>query len=434
MLYFSCKFFLNCYSSSVQKEIFHFDNFEYQEDKKQLLLRYSCAEYKFTERINFPKTDFVSSVSDELLNKAFTSAELDIGDIKLSKNEADFFYSFCVKGLGEFSYRNNISLKDAIKFPYDEKQRISLQEEDINLPETCAVLIGGGKDSIVSNTSNIPRPIKDTFETAELPSLITERKIDPIFFEPDFSKKVLNGHIPITGIIAFITLATGMLCGFKYAVLSNERSANEGNTEFDGMIVNHQWSKSFELEQAFSKLISENITKEFKYFSFLRPLSEIKIIELFSRFEKYHPIFTSCNHTFKFNEKNRIDRWCSNCDKCRFVFLMLAPFLSKQKLENIFGKDLLDDETQGDGYRELLGLKNIKPFECVGEIEESLLAFLMLMQKDDFKNDTIIKLLKDEVLEKHKDVSAEELMNRYMKPADKYLLPAKFKEILYAAL
>ena len=73
-----------------------------------------------------------------------------------------------------------------------------------------------------------------------------------------------------------------MLYDFSDAVLSNERSANAGNTEKDGRIVNHQWSKSLEFEKAFQQLTAP-VIKDFRYFSLLRPLSELAIAKLFSR-------------------------------------------------------------------------------------------------------------------------------------------------------
>ena len=35
--------------------------------------------------------------------------------------------------------------------------------------------------------------------------------------------------------------------------------------------------------------------------------------------------------------------WCGECPKCHFVFLIFAPFMAKDRLLSIFGKNLLDD-------------------------------------------------------------------------------------------
>ena len=132
--------------------------------------------------------------------------------------------------------------------------------------------------------------------------------------------------------------------------------------------------------------------------SLLRPLSEFHIARLFSqRCSAFFDVFTSCNRAFKLDEKTRIDRWCGHCDKCRFVFLILAPFMDKEKLVRCIGKNLLDDETQLDGFEELLGLKGHKPFECVGEIEESRIAFDLLAHHEHWKNDKVIIRLASQI-------------------------------------
>ncbi len=47
-------------------------------------------------------------------------------------------------------------------------------------------------------------------------------------------------------------------------------------------------------------------------------------------------------------------------------------------MTRIFGRDLFADPAQVPGYLELLGIDAHKPFECVGEVEESLVALSML--------------------------------------------------------
>ena len=58
-----------------------------------------------------------------------------------------------------------------------------------------------------------------------------------------------NVHVPITGIIAFVLYTSAYLYNYKYIVMSNELSANDGNFSWEGFEVNHQYSKSLELEK-----------------------------------------------------------------------------------------------------------------------------------------------------------------------------------------
>jgi hypothetical protein len=88
-----------------------------------------------------------------------------------------------------------------------------------------------------------------------------------------------------------------------------------------------------------------------------------------------------------------VERWCGHCPKCRFVFLVLAPFLPRERLTGIFGADLLADPAQLAGYRELLGLTGFKPFECVGEIEESQVALVLVARSGQWEGAAVIDTL-----------------------------------------
>ena len=81
------------------------------------------------------------------------------------------------------------------------------------------------------------------------------------------------------------------------------------------------------------------------------------------------------------------------------MFLGLAPFLEKKQLLEIFDKNLLDDLSQKQGFEELLGIKGFKPFECVGEIQESQMAFNLIKNKADWQNDTLIQAFSQNVPE-----------------------------------
>ncbi|MDH5489842.1 MAG: hypothetical protein OEX17_07940, partial [Rhodospirillaceae bacterium] len=108
-------------------------------------------------------------------------------------------------------------------------------------------------------------------------------------------------------------------------------------------------------------------------------------------------VFTSCNKSYRIDDAMVDKRWCCDCPKCRFVFLVLAPFMEKRRLIKIFGKDMLDDASQIDGFRELLGLKGHKPWECVGEILESGAAFNAIAAKPEWAETAVIKAISPEM-------------------------------------
>ena len=150
--------------------------------------------------------------------------------------------------------------------------------------------------------------------------------------------------------------------------------------------------------------MAENINKEVQYFSFLRPLSELQIAKLFSEFEAYHPVFRSCN------VGSKTDSWCGHCPKCLFTWIILSPFLPKEKLVSIFGKDLMSDSSLQPILEELNGTAAVKPFECVGTVEE-------------------VRACMDAVEGKREEV--EQILNRFN---HEHFLPEKFEQILKTRL
>ena len=155
-----------------------------------------------------------------------------------------------------------------------------------------------------------------------------------------------------------------------------ERSASEETVVVDGVPVNHQYSKSRDFELPLADLIRTTVAPDLTYGSALRPYSELAISRAFARLTKYHGTFCSCNTAFR-QDADRGDRWCGHCPKCRFVALMLAPFLEPDRLAAIIGTDLFADPDQVPGFAALMSDVD-KPFECVGERRESAAALRLL--------------------------------------------------------
>jgi hypothetical protein len=184
--------------------------------------------------------------------------------------------------------------------------------------------------------------------------------------------------------------------GCDAVAMSNEHSASAANLSLDGVDINHQYSKSFEFEQDFAQYLERFVSPSIRYFSLLRPLSEIEIARRFSKYPEYFGVFRSCNTAFRQAREARGRHWCCNCPKCRFVFLALSPFVPKPDLIEIFGRNLLDDETQSEGFAELCGLHANKPFECVGETSESAGVISHLTGHPDWCGDRVVRRLNQE--------------------------------------
>lgn len=284
-------------------------------------------------------------------------------------------------GLGEFMYRNGIEISEDELVTVESTAGTSERLHDLRSYDGFLVPVGGGKDSVVSlellKNENIETVCIDgTAGTSSINAVIDicdhkqgsyrmKRTLDRKLIELN-KEGFLNGHTPFSAIVAFSTVIAAYITGRKYIALSNETSANESTVP--GSFVNHQYSKSLEFEQDFDRYFESVTDSDIHYFSFLRPLTEIQIAAIFSGFTKYHMAFRSCNR----GAKEGI--WCGNCPKCLFVYIILSPFLSEDELVSIFGEKLLDKDSLDKDFRELTGIDENKPFECVGTRSEVMVA------------------------------------------------------------
>lgn len=310
-------------------------------------------------------------------------------------------------GLAEFAWRNGLDLRDHARFIVDDPPApaaVATMADDASVPpRRSLVAIGGGKDSLVSIellrhqgeqmrlfwVGQSPLIAAVAARTG-LPVLNISRRLAPELFE--FNRLgAWNGHIPVTAINSAIGVLAAVLYGYDAVVFSNEHSASAATLEADGYSVNHQWSKGFAFEQAFAALVRDTVWPQLGYFSLLRPFSELAVTARFAAMTGYHQHFSSCNRNFRILGERPAGRWCGECPKCQFVFLALAPFLPKPALVRIFGRNLLDDPAQAAGFDALLEWQAHKPFECVGEAEESRAAFAALAGRAEWREDTLVK-------------------------------------------
>ncbi|MDY7085482.1 MAG: hypothetical protein SYR96_10285 [Actinomycetota bacterium] len=299
---------------------------------------------------------------------------------------ADFLTAVYTKGMAEYAYRNQ--LPHVLELVVETPGVLPAATPVDNSQGRPLSAVGGGKDSIVTLEilraaglgpvpfSVNPNPVIANVNAASgLSALAARRKLDPGLFELN-KAGALNGHIPVTAINSLIAIATAVWHGLGPVVMSNERSASDPNLIWNGHEVNHQWSKGVEAEGLLRAAVTAHAGLTEPYFSLLRSLSELHIAQLFARHTQYDDVVTSCNKAFKLHDPTA--RWCGDCPKCRFVYLAMAPAMDRARLNKIFGHDLFADTAQLPGFLELLGIDAHKPFECVGEVEESLVALSML--------------------------------------------------------
>ncbi|CBA15554.1 UDP-N-acetyl-alpha-D-muramoyl-L-alanyl-L-glutamate epimerase [Xanthomonas albilineans] len=332
--------------------------------------------------------------------KAAVPERIVIDDYTIDAETAALLDSVYLHGLGEFAYRNGLDLRARIRFPALASS--DAEAVDLGLSDRALVAIGGGKDSLVSIEALRAAGVAQTVawiggsqliracaERTGLPTLSIGRALAPELFELN-RQGAWNGHIPVTAVNSAILVFAALLHDAGQVVFSNERSASYGSQIAGTGEVNHQWSKGWAFEQAFGAHVQRYVAADLRYYSLLRPLSELAVARQFAKNDHYDAHFSSCNRNFHILGERPAHRWCGICPKCHFVFLALAPFMPKTRLVQIFGRNLLDDATQAPGFDALLEFQDHKPFECVGEGRESRAAMATLATRAEWKEDALV--------------------------------------------
>jgi UDP-N-acetyl-alpha-D-muramoyl-L-alanyl-L-glutamate epimerase len=420
--------------------VFRYEGFATDAERGRLTCRYSLDGREFTELVSLdpgPRWDtpaaqaaarIVYLLAGVSYYKTAAPPVIDLGEVALTEREQAFLYEFYRSGLAEYAYRNGLDLSDLrIEAPARAAQPAGGGGEPPvtgPLPQPAPegshrrplIPFGGGIDSIVTvegvreRTADIAlfvvsRPgnrfaaIERPAAVSGLPVIRAGREIDPQLLR---SRELgfRNGHVPVTGIISAIAILAATLGGRDAVVMSNEWSASVPTLELDGWPVNHQWSKSAAFEASFRDLVGAQPGLP-DYFSALRDRTELWVGEKFAALTQYHGTFRSCNRAFHLDSSRRLDHWCGQCDKCCFIDLILAPFMSAEQLRNVFaadggGAEPLDDPALKPKFQTLLG-SGTKPFECVGEVNECRAAVVLAANRPDRAQTTLLAELAADV-------------------------------------
>ena len=432
---------------------FIYNNYKIWDENNRICIEYDFEIEnltKFNPRIEILKKEFEfkdinsNKVKNIVFNlgmieaisyfKSTCSPQFIIKCGKLDEFQEKWFKKIFYLGLGEFRYVNNIKVLEENFVDFiSEGENLEIVEETDNL-DGIIIPVGGGKDSNVTlellkkykekslvfriGKNKVSTECAETAGFEDNKVIEIKRAIDKNLIELN-SKGFLNGHTPFSAMVAFLTYLCSYLLGKKYVALSNEASANESNIE--GQNINHQYSKTIEFENDFREYARDYLMGNVEYFSMLRPISELQIAKLFSKFENYHQIFKSCN----VGSKQEPWKWCCSCPKCLFVYTILSPFLYKEKLVNIFGEDLFEREDLLKTFIELCGFGETKPFECVGTYSEIRYSISEVIRKLDSNETKLPYLLK--YYKQHFELSEEDLLNYYN---HEHNVPEEFEKLL----
>jgi hypothetical protein len=340
--------------------------------------------------------------------KAGAARRIDVGATPLGTQGRRLLKAALVDGLGEFAYRNQLALSDVT---IEGLVGVDTYERFVD-PSRVLTPFGGGIDSVVTTEKLRGRvdqslfvvspsagrfaPLEETAALSGCDVIRASRTLDPQIVRGDES--FYNGHVPVTTMITLLAAVAAVASDRGGVALSNEHSSSVANLRWHNSDVNHQWSKSWNAERLIASAIAERVGEELVVASFLRDRSELWVAEEFSRLTQYHHVFRSCNRAFHQTPDQRATQWCGECDKCLFVNLVLAPFLSRADLWAIFSCEPLSDSRREGQLRTLVGLgKEHKPFECVGDPDESAVALKAVSQLEEWRDVTVLHELANEL-------------------------------------
>ncbi|HPR57804.1 MAG TPA: hypothetical protein PK915_05475 [Bacteroidales bacterium] len=438
---------------------FTFEKFDISWSANQLKIKYLyslASVYHFEPVLLFSlKPNFVSDFNENLIkNLAFQIGLVELVSywkaacppkviIKcgyLEEDQKNWWKKLYFNGLGEFFYLNGLQPDFADFMEISCVNQNKYQTANYPASPKMLVPVGGGKDSAVTlelmkktEFEVIPfiiNPRQASIATAKAAGFdenelfITNRTIDKTLLKLN-DEGFLNGHTPFSAVVAFTSLLATAITGCRFIGLSNESSANEPTIPHTG--INHQYSKSLDFERDFRQYASKYLTTSTEYFSLLRPYNELQIGKIFSTLSHQFPHFKSCN------AGSKTDTWCGKCPKCLFTWIILAPFVEQTVLENIFGKNLLNDLSLLPVFEQLTGLQEEKPFECVGTIDEVNAALILTLKKSSAES--LPKLLEyyqnSDAYKKYKLMEVSKLLDT-LNP--NHFVPARFMKVLEEAI
>ncbi len=408
-------------------QTFVFERYDFDTDSNTATFHYSFDEtIHFSERVHFVRAnDYDVAALDRALQlsfvlagvsyyKAFPTKKVVLKTIELDAEQAAFFTAVYQSGLSQFVYENNIDPADIARF---EPTTEGTSQPTNYSGEGIMALQSGGKDSLlmaellakkgvdftpwyISQVDTIPAVL----QIFQHPLRHAKRDIDIAALTSAKQNGGLNGHVPITFIVLSFALIDAILLGKSTILMGIGHEGEEPHAMIGDYPVTHQWSKTWRAEQLFQEYVQSNISPALRVGSPLRGYSELKIARLFVEhaWEKYGHSFSSCNvANYRQGHDNSQLSWCGDCPKCANSYLLFAAFVEPSELYRLFGGNLFEKQSLQADFKGLLGVDGaMKPFECVGEVDELRKAYELALargyaplafavEKSNFNIDTV---------------------------------------------
>lgn len=372
---------------------------------------YESGGIEFVERVQFevPREEYDNDVLERALYlafllvgtsyyKCFPTPTVVFETGQIDDWQAVFLNKVYQEGLSQFAFENQLSRRQLAQF-----ETTGASSSAVSYAQRGKlVLQSGGKDSLLV-AAMLERDVaqyhpwycsSSTAYPALLDGLshklvVATRSIDRAGLARAAEQGALNGHVPVTYIISALALVQAILLGDNEVLLGIAREGEEPHAWVGDLPVNHQWSKTASAGQLFTEYVERYISPDIRVYSPLRHYSELRVAELFTEYawERFGSEFSSCNvANYQQGANNQQLQWCGNCPKCANSYLLFSPFVEARELQTLFGgKDLYTDSVLQETFKGLLGVDGVmKPFECVGEINELRCAYHMAQQHDGY--------------------------------------------------
>ncbi len=445
----------------MRGERFEMAGWEASKEGPEVTFYFRCSRFgTFRETVSFPSLSggLLSRLDPELSNllsllqialgvsyyKCAAAKEIMLPPTNAPDTASSLATSLYTEGLAEFYIRANLPYPIEISIQSTQapmKSPPRATYTDYRHQDEALVAYGGGKDSYVAEaivnkagvepricsvvmSEKVARAIQ---RTSARPVLFLQRKLDPKIREVN-QEGAFNGHVPITAINSLMLVIYGRLTAAKFVIFANERSADEPTIVTADYSANHQYSKSSFFEKILRDAISEADPAAPDYFSILRPFSEIWIARAFADLNYPFTTFTSCNRNFQISGEQS-ERWCGKCAKCAFTSLLLAPFLNIDEMVKIFPENFLNKPALLPFYRELCGLTEQKPWDCVGTISECRAALFKASQKADWQDTLACRMLMPDILNQHTRVTLDAMWQESLTKAERHFVPDMFLKV-----
>ncbi len=384
---------------------FIFKDYSFDRDTATARFRYGFngVSYEFEETMQFAQP--IGAYDEALLDRALFLAFCLVGtsyyktfagsDVHFERGSIDEWQSMFLahvyqEGLSQYAFENKLTRDDLAHFSTigDRKQLAPLPY----VGEGVLVLQSGGKDSLLVASSLEKQEIPYTpwyvsqgasyprlLDKLKYPLRVAKRRIDREHLSEATAAGARNGHVPVTYIMMSYAVVQAILSGHSTVLVAIGHEGEEPHEWLGDLPVNHQWSKTWQAEQLFAEYVTRYISPDIHVGSPLRSLSELRVAELFvdTAWERFGASFSSCNEAnYRQGVDNETLQWCGTCPKCANSYLLFAPFVEPHVLHARLGGALFEKAALESVFKGLLGIDGVmKPFECVGEVDELRAAY-----------------------------------------------------------